>query len=89
MTRSNTSSQKRNPSRVNLREMRWTTLLLTGILLLALLSISACARTGPGKPVHDYCRLTNYILVGDADQITEETEKEILEHNVLRKRLCG
>ena len=52
--------------------------------------LTACGGTGPviGE-THDYCALTDPILIGSADTLSEDTASDILEHNLLREELCG
>lgn len=60
------------------------------LLLTSTLFLTGCISVGAvsPKPVHDYCALTSYITVVDADKLTEATAEEIEDHNELREDRC-
>jgi hypothetical protein len=57
------------------------TLLLTGVLIL----LASCAGIG-GAPD---CSAWRPILVHDEDQLTTETARAVLAHNLTGRRICG
>ncbi len=54
-------------------------------LIVSLILLSACAKTGP---VND-CSAWRPILIGQQDNLTTETARAILAHNLTGRRLCG
>jgi len=60
----------------------------TAICAMAALLLTSCAPSGGGEKVHDFCALTGYFRVSDADRISEPLARELLHHNRLRKRIC-
>lgn len=61
----------------------------TALLLLIVLSASACASAGPATPARSGCEWTRYIWLSPADILSERTEAAILAHNEARLRVCG
>lgn len=55
-----------------------------GILILLLLA--SCSHAGNEN---SFCLIANPILVGDGDELTPETAREILEHNRIGHAVCG
>lgn len=48
--------------------------------------LTSCAGTGAGT---DGCEWTRPILVSSADNLTDGTARQILEHNEAGARICG
>lgn len=54
--------------------------------ILVLLLLASCSHAGSAN---SFCLIANPIYVGGGDSLTEETAKEILEHNKVGHALCG
>ena len=62
------------------------------VCLLAALVLSFATtgcETMPQAVQPDFCATAKPIYIGKADSFTDETAKEILEHNLTGKNLCG
>lgn len=59
-------------------------------MLLATLSVSACAPNGPapGAEPGEFCRIARPIYFDPADRMTDRTERAILAHNEQGAKLC-
>lgn len=57
------------------------------LMLLALMSASGCATSGPVPNV--YCDIAKPIYFDPADRMTERTERAIIAHNEKGAALCG
>jgi hypothetical protein len=57
----------------------------TPLLIGALILLASCAGTG-GAPD---CSAWRPILVHDEDQLTTETARAVLAHNLTGRRICG
>lgn len=64
--------------------MKWN--VRFAVLLLATL-LSGCGTSGP--VTEGYCSLVGPIFVGDLDDLTDETARQILAHNETWERVCG
>ena len=60
-----------------------------GLMLLAVMLASGCARNGIATKVLNGCDWTEYILMSRKDELTKGTEDQIIRHNKRRKRICG
>lgn len=60
-------------------------------MLLAMLSVSACAPSGPvpGPSPGEFCRVAEPIYFDPADRLTDRTERAIIRHNQVGEKLCG
>lgn len=56
-------------------------------MLLALMSVSGCATSGPAP--NAYCDNARPIYFDPADRMTERTERAIITHNEKGAALCG
>lgn len=58
-------------------------------MMMAAILLTSCSTPGGGSAdISDYCSLTEYVLVGEGDVLTDETARSILLHNELRQELC-
>lgn len=55
------------------------------LLLLMTSAVSACAS---GSAVRDYCVLAGPIYVGREDVLSDETVRQILQHNESWEKIC-
>lgn len=51
------------------------------------LLLTSCA--GIGSVNNSYCQVAKPILIDKDDQLTDQTARQILEHNRTGKKLCG
>ncbi len=57
------------------------------VLSLMLLSLTSCSGTGQGS--NDFCQYAKAIYLDKADKLTPSTSRQILEHDMTGRRLCG
>lgn len=57
------------------------------LMALILLSLSACATSGPGPD--NYCLIAKPIYFAPADKLSDRTERAIITHNETWQKLCG
>ena len=58
-----------------------------GLMLLAMLSLIACAQNGPVSDT--FCLNAKPIFFDPADRLTRKTENDIIKHNEKGAELCG
>ena len=58
----------------------------TALMVLMLLSLSACAKSGP---VDSFCMVSKPIYFASVDRMSERTERAIITHNETWAKLCG
>jgi hypothetical protein len=57
------------------------------LMLACLLCMPGCASVK--VQTHDFCQVAKPILVSKSDQISDDTAKEVLAHNLTGRQLCG